>query len=75
MPGSYDPLRDVALLLAAAMQTAGTQARTVTDPLMRLAGRLGFTYRTDPAEIEDKLRAAITAELTGTQPGEDENHD
>jgi hypothetical protein len=49
----------MALLLAAVMQTAGAQAPVARDPLRRLASRLGFTYRTDPAEIEDKLRGVI----------------
>jgi hypothetical protein len=59
MAGSYDPIRDVALLLAAVSQTAGAQARVVSDPLARLASRLGFTHRTDPSEIEDALRGVI----------------
>ena len=32
MAGNYDPIRDIALLLAAAMQTAGTQPRVISRP-------------------------------------------
>ena len=59
MAGNYDPLHDVALLLAAISQTAGGQARVVSDPLQRLGSRLGFDHRTDPAVIEDKLRGNV----------------
>lgn len=63
MAGSYDPVHDIALTLAAAMQTAGAAPRVVADPLLRLAGRLGFDHRTDPAEIEDKLRGVIERQV------------
>jgi hypothetical protein len=59
MTGSYDPLHDIALLLAAVTQTAGSQVRVATDPLMRISSRLGFTHKTDPSEIEDALRGTI----------------
>lgn len=59
MAGSYDPLHDIALLLAAVSQTAGSQARVVADPLARLQARLGFGHRTDPSEIEDSLRGMV----------------
>jgi hypothetical protein len=59
MAGNYDPLRDVARLLSAAMQTAGSAPRVVADPLLKLGARLGFDHRTDPSEIEDKLRGTI----------------
>lgn len=59
MAGNYDPLHDLALLLAAVSQTAGTQARVVADPLARLSARLGFGHRTDPSEIEDRLCGTV----------------
>jgi hypothetical protein len=59
MAGNYDPLHDVALVLGAVMQIAGAEPRTVSDPLLNIASRLGFTHRTDPAEVEDLLRGAV----------------
>jgi hypothetical protein len=63
MAGNCDPLHDIALLLAAVSQTAGSQARTVADPLARLGARLGFDHRTDPSEIEDHLRGMVESRV------------
>lgn len=59
MAGNYDPVHDIALGLAAAMQTSASHPRILSDPLLRIASRLGFDHRSDPARIEAALRAVI----------------
>ena len=59
MAGSYDPLHDIALLLAAVSKIAGCEPRVVADLVARLGARLNFDHRTDPSEIEDHLRGTV----------------
>jgi hypothetical protein len=59
MAGSYYPLHDIALTLAAVVHAVVTSTTLDVEALMRISGRLSINHGTDPSEIEDKLRGAI----------------